>query len=342
MAQKGEPMVEIRDCGERPAKRVLQIEAALRWAYRDELPKQRPEARTKSALGRLESSWLSMARVGELGTVIDFNGFGVLHDPAAVGAPHPDALRIAEAVQGLDSIALDLAEDWRPFGDLGDLGEAGEAARIRAIDAVSLVVREGRQRVRQLKARPRELVQKYACLGGAPDWQAERPEIKFESNSANGKPKWFRRKLVTVEGAFGDVPREIEVDGFDAKARRPYPDAYRKTYLDPDPVEAAIWRAEYQVWVTALDVLAIDLEGVLETIEIRPSDRTLAPWEDPNRREPQILRPIDEKPVRPMTLGRGFWGAVETLTPNNKRDPRRYATLFGERMREARARKAAR
>lgn len=299
-------MVTVIDHGERPARRILTIEQALRWAYRDELPKARPDGGHN--LGRVASSYAPVTRFGELLTVIDENPFGVLHDPSALGAPHPDALVIAAAVDGLAGLVIDIPDDWQPWRDLGELGDMGEAARRQALD-----------KVRAMRLEPRRLVRAFAILRDPPDWCAERPMIRYVSGpGGGGKPRWFRR--VMYDG------REIEVDGFNPRSRRPYDDAYRKMYLDPDPVQAGIWRAEWQVWVAALDLLTIDLEGQLESIDLRPSGRSLVPWEAPERLG-RVLPDISAKPIRPMSLARGHWGTLDTLKADEPKAPNRFDKL---------------
>lgn len=104
----------------------------------------------------------------------------------------------------------------------------------------------------------------------------------------SGKPRWFRRLPVTSEGAFGPVTEEIEWDGFDHKRRRPFPDAYTKSYLDPDPVPVVPGRAEYELWRAALDLLVDDLSGTLESREPLASPRPRQPWETPPA-SPRVL-----------------------------------------------------
>lgn len=69
---------------------AIDTEALLRWAYRDELPKQEAAA---------FSPWERFLEVGQLGTRIDESHMARL--PAVLGAPHPDAIVIAKAVARL-------------------------------------------------------------------------------------------------------------------------------------------------------------------------------------------------------------------------------------------------
>jgi hypothetical protein len=51
---------------------------------------------------------------------IDFpvNRFGVVADESAIRPPHPNAMRVADAVQSLDEFELCLPDGWDPFSDL--------------------------------------------------------------------------------------------------------------------------------------------------------------------------------------------------------------------------------
>src|SRR5260221_13486685 len=91
-------MVTIRPAAS--AKRFLDIEAALRWAYRDELPKRQHG-------GRYDSRDLTAASMSRLAAADDEQpcdqrepGF-----PAAMGDPHPDAEMIEKAVKHLGHCA---------------------------------------------------------------------------------------------------------------------------------------------------------------------------------------------------------------------------------------------
>lgn len=309
--------VRVISHGEQPARRVLTIEQALQWAYRQELPKARVDGSHNE--GRVASAWDRLSRYAEYGTEIDVNPYGVLHDGAAIGAPHPDALKIAAAVDALEGMVLQLPDDWQPFRDMGELGELGEAARIRALDQVS-VVADG---LRQLKTEPRRLILRFAMLRDVPDWCAERPKICFVAGAnGKGKPKWFRLAKKLVEEGGRRVYREVEVDGYDAKGGRPHPDAYRKTFLDPDPTDAATWRAEWQVYVTALELLVIELEGELESIDVRPSGHSLTPWEAPERLG-RVLADLRAPALRPVTIARGVWADPETVALQENEPPKK-------------------
>ena len=84
--------------------------------------------------------------------------------------------------------------------------------------------------------------------------------------------------LVDVATPPTAVALVIEVDGRDPRRKRPYPDAYRKEYLEPDPAEVVYDRALYQVWHAALQVLVADLRGELQSIALVGPAAPAEPW----------------------------------------------------------------
>ena len=79
-----------------PAKRFLDIEAALRWAYRDELPKRQHG-------GRYDTRDLTAASMSRLAAADDERSADQREPgfPAALGEPHPDSIIIESAVKHL-------------------------------------------------------------------------------------------------------------------------------------------------------------------------------------------------------------------------------------------------
>jgi hypothetical protein len=252
------------------------IEALLRWAYRDELPKEA----AGSGIGPIgcASAWGGVERYGELMTLIDApeNRWGVVPIGGSE-TPHPDAVRIGEAVLALDGYEVTLPDGWEPLADLRGLGPDGErlldACVVRAWDRVTMLAADGRARV--LREKISGLVRRCAILGRAPCWEADAPRVETVKGE-RGRERWFRRVVLTdMHG----MPYEAEVDGYDHRAKRPYADAYRKHVLEPDPLDAAIGRAQYEVWVAALDLLAAELAGRLEAFEPLPANHPARPWE---------------------------------------------------------------
>lgn len=248
--------------------RVMEIERLLKWAYVDELP----HWKGMSGPEGFRSGWAGMESYTQLLTVIDYNGLGVLPDIASIRLPHNDALIVAEAVESLEGLELCLPEDWSPFDDIAQEARTlGKAAAVRALRAVAVVGEDGRERLRQPVKR---LVVHHAIMGDAPDWEGGPFAVHVERN-AQGGPAWFRRELRGV----GREAREVEVDGYNHKRKRPYPSAYQRFYLEPDAYPVALARAEYELWHAALTFLAEELAGKLSSIRVEPTLHPVRPWE---------------------------------------------------------------
>jgi len=291
------------------AKKKITIEDLLRWAYRDELPKERAGGGCFLPAG-FGGAWGGVERFGEILTVVDGgpeNRYGLAVDFTAVGDPHPDAIRVGDAVKALDGFPLNLPDDWNPIADWPDLGPDGVAAVRRAVERETYIDGNGERRFKTALSR---LVMRHALMGDAPVWEGEKPQVKTVTGP-NGKPRWFRRVQVVADPGDpeqGIMPTytEVEVDGYNQKRHRPYADAYRKTYLDPDPAETILSRAEWELWCAALDLLTVELEGVLEAHVIIPSERPARPWES----GAPLTRKVLESEARPaawLTLLNGCW-----------------------------------
>lgn len=270
--------------------KVMDVEKALVWAYREELPKS-PRVRPAGMM----APWRAVTSFGELLQVVDdddLNDWGVTPDPMATSWPDPDAILIHLAVGRLDDLDLCLPDDWNPLGDCDMGAEAGPAVA-RGLRRLYHVDSAGRPRLRQM---PRILVQRCAILG-APEWRGDKP-VRREVRE-HGRARWYRRTVIDIGGA----PQEIEVDGFDHRRRRPYADAYRKHEWTPDPAELALDRAVYEVWRAALDVLVEDLAGQLQGVKVTASTRPWRPWED-GEHQPRVLADMRPPPPKPAPVKR--------------------------------------
>lgn len=256
--------------------KTVDIETLLRWAYRDELPKM---AAASSMVAAVRSSWHAVSRFGELMAVVQeadvVNRWGLVPLTRAADDPHPDALAVADAVEALAACDVNVPESWNPLSDMGDLGAEGEDAVRRGIDRLAPRGVDGRRKLRDPLSR---LIIRHALLGGGPAWEAEAPTRRMVMG-ANGQPRWFRRVACTTPGAFGPLTTHLEVDGFNPAGRRPFPGAYRKFELVPDPAPAIVERGEYELWFAALGLLVEALSGTLVQHVPMPCQRSPRPWD---------------------------------------------------------------
>lgn len=258
-----------------PVMKRVDIETLVRWAYRDELPKV---GRETTLVAAIRSGWAACSRYGELLTVVQesdiVNRWGLVPLDVETDGPHPDAMAVADAVERLALHEVDIPADWYPLADMGDLGAEGVDAVRRGVDRLLVQDAQGRRMPRQSLAR---LVIRHAILGDAPAWEAEAPTRRMVS--ACGKPKWFRQISQVTPGAFGPCAQTVEVDGYNATRQRPFPGAYRKFELVPDPVATVRERGEYEMWHAALNLLLEDLHATgLTAHQVLPSPRPPRPW----------------------------------------------------------------
>ena len=232
---------------------------------------------------RMAGGWDATSGYGELLSLVDgLNDYGVVPDFSAESWPCRDALAIFRAVEALDGCVLELPADWRPAPELGALGGLGAKA---VSDALRRLMLDDGAGGLSLRIKPAALVITRAVMG----WDGAGLDIgdvvqRYEAH-ANGRERWFvRRAMDTEEGLVS-----VETDGWSARTRRPLPGAYRKPYLDPDPVAAIVARAEHQIWLSALAIVAEDVAGVLEDVEMLPSKVPAEPWSDGAR--PSIVLP---------------------------------------------------
>jgi hypothetical protein len=263
-------------------KRAMTIEDAVIWAFKEELPKENDLSGRApagypsgfgSALNQASGYW-----------AVPSNGFGVVPDLSAAEAPHPDAVAIFQAVRSLDDVVVTIPADWNPLGDLADLGPEVVDAAMRALHQVC-----GYAPDRSLVLRSKlSTTVRTAVFLGPPECHvgAERPErIPIQHG---GKPRWFRKvRRVIGEGATARV-YENEEDGRNPRTRRPYPGAYHKYVLQPDPMPIAADRVLYEVWRRSMDVLYADLDGLLDGVDLRPCSLPDRPWEEPVQAPVQV------------------------------------------------------
>ena len=261
-------------------KRSLDIEAALRWAFRDELPKvgamNRDEVDAPRGSTFSTDETRGFSNDVQLMMSLSTNCFGVVPSVGVRGSAHPDAIAIGDAVAALDGMVMGVPDGWKPLAEMDDLSPEVTSLVQVAVNEIAGEVEGGR---RLFGMRPSFVVQRYAASGGAPDWRAEVPQVKLVSEF--GKPKWFVTRTTWIKTVDGrDVAHDVEEDGYNARSKRPYGDAYRKLFLSPDPTPAIRARAEYEIWHAALDALVQDLAARLSTIRLSPTRRPARPWLD--------------------------------------------------------------
>lgn len=270
----------------------IDIEDLLKWAYREELPK---EGASEGSVGG-GGGWGPMTDFATLWTIVDVNRYGVVALTGAVAntSVHPDALAVHAAVGALDDLAVDLPEGWNPMPELDALGAHGAMAVQRALNRLTVIDAGG---VRRLKREMSSLLRRHAILGGCPDGAGGVPTLEIERGEGGG-PLWFRKvkdRYYDDDGTL--VQRDIETaDGWDKFRKRPKRGAYQKHYLDPDPVDTLVARGEYELWRTGLCVVRDSLAGRLEAHEVTGPVRPVAPWERSERpdmpRQPVVLRDL--------------------------------------------------
>jgi hypothetical protein len=238
-------------------KTPIDIEKLLQWAMREELPK-----------GRAVSSapWDLITRFGQLGVTVQTSGhsdgFGFVP-----GAPHADALIVADAISALDTVARfnDASEVLPLFGDLAAI--AGDAA-LAIVGAVF---------------DPRSIILSKAIQSTRPKWDFECPtpyRMTVPFRDAAGAMR--ERPLVHGTDAAGDViylqPRRGRAairDGMYDYATSPRSPL---AWGDPSMISIGHARAEYVAWFGALISLAKTLKEKLAEYEPTAPAVTPMPW----------------------------------------------------------------
>lgn len=261
-----------------PCRRVWPVEKALEWAWRDELPKA---PRMESPDGFI-AAWKTIAGYGEALASIDggVNRFGLAPDMGADAEPHPDAVALFEAAVALDAWEIDLPGDWSPAPELDAFGGMTAAALSLAL--------------RRMRRQPSLLIGNRAIMGVDAMAMTIGPTEISHERDASGRERWFvRREVWSIVGVNPDGTDRVALESIEApgldKRRRPLPGAYRKSFLDPDPVDALIARAEHELWHAALSSVAETLAGRLETIDLAPPSVPARPWAEKPSRLARIL-----------------------------------------------------
>lgn len=266
------------------AKRQVEIEALLRWTYRDELPKRQ----TSSA----EGIWKRLEQYGYLGGVDADPGHGAAQRYPHFGLPHDDAFTIEKAVAKLGDAAIDWAKEGAVImGDLIALADPRPpSARPKRETIIGYNDRHADKiGWRTEKVKPREfimvrtlrtanLVAVHAQMGTRPMLDMPRPHwIEAERGPRN------RPKLVG------------ECRGKDHYSTG----SYSPLQWLPSPLEVAQDRADYLAWWRGLAQLAASLD--LAAHEVLPPEAPEFPWNEPPRAPPMTFV-IDKASRVPLPL----------------------------------------
>jgi hypothetical protein len=280
-----------------PGKRFVDIEACLRWAYRDELPKRQHGGRL--AGGDVAGMSMFKAAVDEDRRNAREPGF-----PAALGDPHPDSDIIEKAVRNLagfhrlgDDIVAGLGTGLAPLVTAIDLEEA-------AVEAVAALP---------------GIVIHHARMGTRPRWRSDQP-APYAVHGSNGQPK------VLIDEVFVEtIDRKGRVRHVEASKLAPeeWPEipivhirtvaspatraglyregTYHPLVYRPSPAGLLRERAEYTAWRAALELLSENLAGKLASIAPLPPAAPWRPWlgeSDAHGRPPQLFAGLRETPYR--------------------------------------------
>jgi hypothetical protein len=258
-----------------PVRRPIGIEALLRWAYCQELPKV---PRIDAPAG-FRGAWDKVSEWAEELSLagLDDNRFGVVPDLLSQDFPHTDALTVHAAVCDLDRLEVEGLADYSPFDgrENDETQKLLDACAVRVRNRLVTVGDDGNARLRKPL---RNLIFHAAILSRAPEWHISEFELDFE-RWPNGALKYFRTDghwEKSVNGA--DIWVEYEVAVTPRPGFHHEEGAHTVAILSPDPCDDGVDRAHYELWRLSLDVLAADLSGRLEKWDVQPCDLPIRPW----------------------------------------------------------------
>jgi hypothetical protein len=224
---------------------AVDIELLLHWAYRDEL--------SKRATSSAEGVWQHVREIGQLGGIEISSSGPQRYD---LGTPHPDALRLEQAVALLPDAPL----DWRELatdvlGDLLALVDPGSKKnepvslgsalphtlarwRTRNGRSISVTLEPPRQVILVRSLRTAALVTRHAVMETRPDWIVEVP-----------KPHHVRSNKGPHPAIVGEC-----------KGRNYYSTgSYCPITWEPSVISIAEARADYLAWWRGLQQLTTNL-----------------------------------------------------------------------------------
>jgi hypothetical protein len=302
-----------------PAKRrFVDIEHALRWAYRDELPKRHAGPQRRGALQeRVWSPYTSPAGYPEVSPSFreatgggPSGGYadGWSRDPGfpeALGEPHPDAFVIEAAVKALEA--------WQGHG----FGPDDAAGLMHGMDLAAWAgqldhVQAGMEAVGAMAG----IISVHARAATRPRWSRQIPE-PLKDTGRNGKPRVLidevfvervDRHGVYYEPTSNPQPGEITfVQAVPSQHIRKdlyRAGAYCPLLFRPRPEALVAERAEYAAWRMGLEILAGELEGKLSAIAVLTPAAPWRPWageREAHGRVPELFRGQRDEPHRRLT-----------------------------------------
>jgi hypothetical protein len=244
----------------------VELRPFLKWVFGEELADAEQFGDRESC--NFGSAWGGVEQISLLGCFVD--GSSTPSDQLARRSVHPDAIAASEVVMLLAAERFELPEGWNPFPDMDD--PHGLIAGV--LDEV--LCRRAMRDEASLNANLIAAVISFAVMGKDPEWRAEQP--KFRMVEKSGKPGWFLKASHT--DALGRV-YEYETDGYNQKAGRPKPRAYRKFELS-DPFQGFVQaRIDWYLWSKAMIRVAERLQDGLSSHQIRPFEIDCEIWNNP-------------------------------------------------------------
>jgi hypothetical protein len=258
--------VKQNDSNATRVKTEIDVEMALRWAWRDELSKRQTSA--------AEAVWDRIDDFGRHGGV-DVDGGGAVQR-YDFGEPHPDALTLERAVAELEPVVIDWGNSLDAIaGPLAGLlnvndfkrnkprqpkvgwGKAGDRALKGWFGPGG--ERPARDRPRDMMMVgsffPKTLVTVHAMAASRPDWRDKDPAP---------------HKVMSDNG------RDVRVEGRCEGRNRYSAGSFCPLKYEPSPESVVLARADYVVWLEALHELAATVE--LTRFTLLPPRAAVAPW----------------------------------------------------------------
>lgn len=274
--------------------KAISIEGLVRWAVVDEWPKVGGGESWGSG-GAVGNGWGACDSYAKLLAVIDFNDLGVLPDLSAKGAPHPDALVVADALREIGASPIDEVDLDGLVGDIvwGVASRSGDEVAARALEwcrrsarlAVERVVIIGADGVRRSRDTAMRAVVSGVVLGDGGIWTSGGYAWEV-ARRPNGSAVWRRRvRVVTdVDPETGDATAwgETEVDCPAVNGRRPS-DAYMVEALVPlvgerDLADLLVARARWVVRWAILRAVTGIVAGCLVDHVVNAEAGPAMPW----------------------------------------------------------------